>query len=119
MTIAIICLIIGGVIGYFVSFNVTAVTSVYFAISILAAFDSILGGIVATINKTFDLAIFISGFFANAILSVVIIYFGTKVGLDIYLGIVFVFVLRIFQNFAIIRRFLLNKFKKSVKIEKE
>ena len=119
MLIAIICIILGGLIGYLINFNVTAVTSVYFAISILAAFDSILGGIVATINKTFDLAIFISGFFTNAILSVIIIYFGTKVGIDIYLGIVFVFVLRIFQNFAIIRRFLLNKLKKSVKIDKE
>lgn len=119
MIIAIVCLVAGGLLGYFVNFNVTTVTSVYIAIAILAAFDSILGGIVANINKTFDMAIFVSGFFANALLSVGIIYLGSKVGLDIYIGIVVVFVMRIFQNFAIIRRFLLNKLKKSVKIEKE
>jgi len=117
--IAIVCLVAGGLLGYFVNFNVTTVTSVYIAIAILAAFDSILGGIVANINKTFDMAIFVSGFFANALLSVGIIYLGSKVGLDIYIGIVVVFVMRIFQNFAIIRRFLLNKLKKSVKIKKE
>ena len=119
MLIAIICLIIGGLLGYFLNFDVTTVTSVYIAIAILAAFDSILGGIVANINKTYDMAVFISGFFANALLSVAIIYLGTKVGLDIYIGIVVVFVTRIFQNFAIIRRFLLNKLKESVKMKKE
>ena len=117
MLIAILCLVIGGLLGYFINFDVTTVMSVYIAIAILAAFDSILGGIVANINKTYDMAVFISGFFANALLSVAIIYLGTKVGLDIYIGIVVVFVTRIFQNFAIIRRFLLNKLKKSAKIE--
>ena len=119
MVIAIACLILGGLLGYFVNFNVTTVMSVYIAISILAAFDSILGGVVANINKNFDLAVFLSGFFVNALLSVVIIYLGSKVGLDIYIGVVVVFIMRIFQNFAIIRRFLLNKLKNSVKIEKE
>ena len=119
MLIAILCLVIGGLLGYFINFDVTTVMSVYIAIAILAAFDSILGGIVANINKTYDMAVFISGFFANALLSVAIIYLGTKVGLDIYIGIVVVFVTRIFQNFAIIRRFLLNKLKESVKIKKE
>lgn len=118
MIIGIICLLAGILLGYVVSFEVSAITSIYLAISILACFDSILGGIVATINKNFDLWVFMTGFFSNALISMAIIYLGSKVGLDLYIGIVVVFVMRIFQNFAIIRRFLLNKYLKSAKIKK-
>lgn len=117
MAIAIICLVLGGLLGFFINIKVTAEASVYIAIAIFAAFDSIMGGIVAYLNKKFDLPIFISGFFSNAILSISIIFLGTKLGIDIYLAIVIVFTMRIFQNFAIIRRFLLNKYKKCDKIE--
>ena len=118
MVIGIICLIAGVLLGYVTNFPVSAVMSVYIAIALLACFDSILGGIVATINKNFDLWVFVTGFFSNALLAIAIIYIGSKVGLDLYIGIVVVFIMRIFQNFAIIRRFLLNKFAKSVKIRK-
>ena len=118
MVIAIICLILGVLLGLMVNFQVSAVLSVYIAIGILAAFDSILGGIVANINKNFNLAIFVSGFFANALLSIGIIYLGSQIGLDLYIGVMVVFIQRIFQNFAIIRRFLLNKYSKSVKIKR-
>lgn len=117
MTIAIVSLVIGGLLGFFLNIKVSTEASVYIAIAIFAAFDSIMGGIVAYINKKFDLPIFISGFFSNAILSIAIIYLGTKLGIDVYLAIVIVFTMRIFQNFAIIRRFLLNKFKKTDIIE--
>ena len=117
LAIGIICLIIGGLLGFFININVSAEASVYIAIAIFAAFDSIVGGIVAYLNKNFDLPVFISGFFSNALLSIVLIYLGTKLGIDVYVAIVIVFSLRIFQNFAIIRRFLLNKLKKSAKIE--
>ncbi len=118
MVIGIICLLAGILLGYVINFQVSAVLSIYIAIGLLACFDSILGGIVATINKNFDLWIFMSGFFTNALLSIGIIFLGSKVGLDLYIGVVVVFIMRIFQNFAIIRRFLLNKYFQSVKIKK-
>ncbi len=117
MTIAIICLIIGGLLGFFININVTAVASVYIAIAIFACFDSIMGGVVAATNKKFDLLVFLTGFFSNALLSIAIIYLGTKLGIDLYVPIVIVFSIRIFQNFAIIRIFLLNKLRNSAKIE--
>ena len=70
MVIAIICLILGGLLGFFLNIQVTAEASVYIAIAIFAAFDSIMGGLVAQLNKRFDLPIFISGFFSNALLLV-------------------------------------------------
>ena len=119
MAIAIICLVVGGLLGFFLDIKVTAEASVYIALAIFAAFDSIMGGLVAHLNKKFDLSVFVSGFFANSLLSIAIIFLGTKLGIDLYLGVVIVFTMRIFQNFAIIRRFLLNKYKKTDIIEND
>ncbi|MBU5449584.1 small basic family protein [Acetivibrio sp. MSJd-27] len=118
MLFPIIGAIIGVVAGVFIPYTVSASYSIYVAIAILAAFDSMLGGFVAMMNKNFKLLIFITGFFGNAILSVLIVFLGTKLGLDLYIAVGVVFAIRIFQNFAIIRRFLLNKWPKSDKIEK-
>ena len=91
--------------------------SKYLAIAILACLDSVFGGIAALMENRFDMRIFTSGFVGNAILAVGLTYLGEKLGLDLYLAAVFVFGNRIFLNFAIIRRYLLNKFKKQDKIE--
>lgn len=119
MIIAIVCLLAGGLLGFFINIELDAVSSAYTALGILAAIDTIMGGIVSILNKTFDLKIFITGFFGNALLAVGILYLGTILGMDLYTGIVVMFIIRIFQNFAFIRRFLLNKSKKSVKIKEE
>ena len=60
MAIAIACLIIGGLLGFLVNINITAVMTVYVAIGILAAFDSILGAIVATLGVVFPSLVIIS-----------------------------------------------------------
>jgi len=86
--------------------------SKYLAIAILACLDSVFGGIAALMENRFDIRVFTSGFCGNALLAVGLTYLGEKLGLDLYLAAVFVFGNRIFLNFAIIRRYLLNKFKK-------
>ena len=95
------------------------------AIAIIAALDSVFGGIVATIKKNFDLKIFLTGFFGNAILSILLAILGEKLNVDIYLAAIIVFVGRMFTNLAIIRRYYLEKMskiieeKKNKKIEKK
>lgn len=86
--------------------------SKYLAIAILACLDSVFGGIAALMENRFNIHVFTSGFAGNALLAVGLTYLGEKLGLDLYLAAVFVFGNRIFLNFAIIRRYLLNKFKK-------
>ena len=93
--------------------------SKYLAIAILACIDSVFGGIAGYVEKKFDLAVFVTGFFGNALLAVILIYIGEKLSLDLYLAAVFVFGNRMFINFAIIRRYLLNKFKKQDNIVEE
>lgn len=55
--------IIGAVIGIFAPM-VSYTYSGYLAIAIIAALDSVFGGIVATLKKNFNLTIFVTGFLA-------------------------------------------------------
>ena len=86
--------------------------SKYLAIAVLACLDSVFGGVAALMEKRFNIRIFISGFFGNALLAVALTFLGEKLSVDLYLAAVFVFGNRMFLNFAIIRRYLLNKFEK-------
>lgn len=83
--------------------------SSYLAIAIIAALDSVFGGITSVIKKNFDLKIFITGFFGNAILSILLTILGQKLNVDIYLAAIVVFVGRMFTNLAIIRRYYIDK----------
>lgn len=108
-------IILGCIIGAIIGINAPIIPytySGYLAIAIVAALDSVFGGISSTLNKKFDLRIFASGFFGNAILSILLTYLGQKLNVDIYLAAIIVFVGRMFNNLAIIRRHYLDKFKR-------
>lgn len=90
--------------------------SEYIAVAILAFLDSLFGSLAANLQKKFDLKIFITGFFGNALIAIFLVYLGDKLNVDIYLAAVIVFSSRLFNNFSIIRRKLLEK---SEKIKKE
>ena len=110
-----VAIVVGCVIGALIGLNSPIIPytySGYLAIAIIAALDSVFGGISSTLNKTFDLKIFVSGFFGNAILSILLTYLGQKLNVDIYLAAIVVFVGRMFNNLAIIRRYYLDKFVK-------
>ena len=63
--------ILGAVIGIYAPI-VPYTYSGYLAIAIIAALDSVFGGISSTLKKNFDLKIFVTGFFGNAILSILL-----------------------------------------------
>ena len=86
--------------------------SSYLAIAIIAALDSVFGGIASVVKGKFDLKIFITGFFGNAILSMLLTFLGQKLNVDIYLAAIIVFVGRMFTNLSIIRRYFLEKWSK-------
>lgn len=108
-----IAIILGCLIGVFIGLNSPIIPytySGYLAIAIIAALDSVFGGISSTLNKNFDLRIFVSGFFGNAILSILLTYLGQRLNVDIYLAAIVVFVGRMFNNLSMIRRYYLDKF---------
>ena len=112
-----ISIIIGCILGALVGMNIPVISytySSYLAIAIIAALDTVFGGITSVINKNFDLKIFLSGFFGNAILSIALTYLGERLNVDIYLAAVVVFVGRMFTNLAIIRRYYVEKWSKKI-----
>ncbi len=110
-----IAILIGCVIGALIGMNAPIISytySSYLAIAIIAALDSVFGGITSVIKKQFDLKIFATGFFGNAILAILLTILGQKLNVDIYLAAIVVFVGRMFVNLAIIRRYYVDKWSK-------
>ncbi|MCI8760582.1 MAG: small basic family protein [Clostridia bacterium] len=113
-----IAILIGCMLGVILGMNAPMISytySSYLAISVIAALDSVFGGITSVIKKNFDLKIFITGFFGNAILSILLTILGQKLNVDIYLAAIVVFVGRMFTNLAIIRRYYVDKWLKRLK----
>ena len=111
-------MIVACILGVIVGLNVPIISytySSYLAIAIIAALDSVFGGVASVINKKFDMKIFISGFFGNAILAILLTVLGEKLNIDIYLAAIVVFVGRMFNNLGIIRRYYVEKWTDRVK----
>ena len=107
-----IAIILGCVLGAIIGINAPMISytySSYLAIAVIAALDTVFGGIASVVNKKFDIKIFISGFFGNAILAILLTMLGEKLNVDIYLAAIVVFVWRMFINLAIIRRYYVEK----------
>jgi small basic protein len=104
----IIGLLLGVVFAIYFPFNIPADYSIYVGVAILACFDTILGGISAQRRGTFKTDIFLSGFFGNSLLAALITFLGAKLDLPLYLAPVVLFGTRLFNNFAKIRRSILN-----------
>ena len=109
MWLPVLGLILGLAIGYISPFSVPIDYAKYLSVAILAALDSVLGGIRAAQEEHFNSAVFLSGFFRNMLLAGLLAYVGDRIGVDLYLAAVVAFGVRLFQNLAIIRRHLLKK----------
>lgn len=110
-----VAILIGCILGAIIGLNAPVISytySGYLAIGIMAALDSVFGGIKSVLQKNFDLKIFVSGFFINAITAMLLAYLGSKLNVNIYLAAIVVFVGRIFTDMAIIRRYYIEKWSK-------
>jgi small basic protein len=119
MWLPLIGLIIGLILGLLTDIRVPEEYSNYLSIAVLAALDTLIGGIRAHLQNIYDQNVFVSGFFFNIILAASLAFLGVHLGVDLYLAAVFAFGVRLFQNIAVIRRILLAKwFEKRQKSEK-
>ena len=107
----------GVLVGVFMPITIPAKYSIYVAVAILASLDTVCGGYVASLKKKFDLSIFLSGFFLNAILAAILTYIGEKIGIQLYLASIVAFGNRLFFNFGIIRRILIKRYMKKKEVE--
>lgn len=117
--IPILGLIVGLIVGIFLPGEIPSEYSVYVAVAILAALDSVMGGGVAAMQDRFDIRLFISGFIGNVFLAVLLAFIGDKMGIQLYMAAIFAFGTRLFANFATIRRLLIKKYSKNNKIKDE
>ncbi|MFZ5352671.1 MAG: small basic family protein [Bacillota bacterium] len=113
MIIPLLGLLIGIVLGVMSPYKIPLQYSTYMSVAILAALDTVFGGIRSSMEKTFNTQIFISGFFGNAILAALLTYTGDQLGVPMYYAAIFAFGIRLFQNFAIIRRYIFSSPKKN------
>ena len=109
MMLPIVAVLTGIVIGLLFPFSLPAEYGKFLAVALLASLDSVFGGMRAAMEEKFDNAVFISGFFVNALLAGLLVFIGDRLGIDLYYVASLAFGLRIFQNLAIIRRYFLKK----------
>lgn len=99
-------LIVGIFLGYILHISANEkICAVIFLVSL----DAICGGAVAKINQNFSNKILICDFFINNIFGLILIFFGNFFGIDLYYIAIFIFGLRIFKNFSILKQYLLKK----------
>ena len=118
-------LVLGFLLFYFPSHGFEADESLarYTAIAVLAGIDTVLGGLRARLTDKYEDAVFISGFFANAILAGGLVLLGEKLGLEAGIGgervsammiaAVVVFATRIFNNLAALRHLIIERWRES------
>ena len=106
-------------LGLLSDFSIPALYSNYLSLAILAAFDTLLGGIRAHFEHVFNQFIFVTGFFFNITLAIILTFIGEELGVDLYLAAVFAFGWRLFQNIAIIRRRLFDRWQQQKALKKQ
>lgn len=119
MWLPIFGLLIGITLGFLVDFDIPHEYSNYLSIAVLAAFDTLFGGIRAHLQNLYDEVVFVTGFFFNIVLAAGLAFLGVHLGVDLYLAAIFVFGVRLFQNIALIRRILIEKWSISRKKQKK
>lgn len=78
-------LIIGCLLGVVIGIVVPVIPyeyAKYTAVAIMAAFDSVIGAITGSIKKQFDIKIFVSGFFTNAVIAILLTKLGESLDVD-------------------------------------
>ena len=116
MWLPLLGLILGVSLGLLSDIQIPQIYSNYLSIAVLAALDTLFGGIRAHLQQIYDDKVFISGFFFNIVLAAGLAFLGVHLGVDLYLAAVFAFGVRLFQNIAVIRRILLTKWSDRNKV---
>ncbi|HBE79198.1 MAG TPA: DUF1290 domain-containing protein, partial [Firmicutes bacterium] len=95
MYIPIIGALVGIILGVIIPYDIPINFVKYTAIAILAALDAIFGGIRAQLVQKFIFSKFMSSFFTNTALAALLAFIGDTLGIDIYMGAIVVFCIRI------------------------
>ncbi|WP_134684576.1 small basic family protein [Brevibacillus migulae] len=109
MWLPVLGLVLGIAVGLLLDWRVPQEYSSYLSIALLAGLDTIFGGIRSYLERTFNVRIFMSGFFFNILFAAGLAFLGAFLGIDLYLAAIVAFGVRLFNNLAVIRRIILSK----------
>ena len=109
MWLPLIGLLIGIILGLQLPIAVPVGFAKYMSVALLAAFDSVVGGIRANLEGKYDNTVFVTGFVTNTIFAGGLAYIGVQIGVELYLAAVFAFGVRLFENLAAVRRIIIKK----------
>ena len=112
-------LFVGAYFGQYLHIEIPAEMVKYLSIGIMAALDSVFGGIRALYEKKFDAVLMLSGFFTNALLAAALAYIGDMLSIDLYYAAVFAFGVRLFSNLSLIRVYIIGNLRDKEKIYRE
>lgn len=105
--LVIVSLAVGIGLGLAVQPKVPTALTLYLPMAVMAALDSVFGGLRARFEGTFDDRVFVVSLLSNATLAALLVWAGNRLGVeDMSIAVVVVFGVRIFQNLAAIRRIL-------------
>ena len=110
MWLPLLGLVLGVSLGILTDIQIPTEYENYLSIAVLAALDTLFGGIRAQLQHVYDDKVFITGFFFNIALAAGLAFLGVYIGVDLYLAAIFAFGVRLFNNIAVIRRIILTKF---------
>ena len=109
-------LVLGVYFGQYLHIEIPAEMVKYLSIAIMAALDSVFGGIKALYEKKFDGLLMLSGFFTNALLAGALAYIGDMLGVDLYYAAVFAFGVRLFSNLSMIRVHIIGELREKERL---
>lgn len=110
--IPVFALIVGVMLGSILTVEIPLGMAKYLSIAVLAALDSILGGVRGIYEDNFNGVVLLSGFVTNALLAAILAFLGDQLNVDLYMAAVFVFGIRIFNNLSTIRHYIVSAFLK-------
>ncbi|MEI6287069.1 MAG: small basic family protein [Bacillota bacterium] len=109
MIYPVIGIIIGLLIGALFPISIPVFLAKYLSVAVLAALDTAFGGIRSALEDKFNNTVFITGFFTNSLLAVLLVFIGERLSIDLYMVALLAFGLRVFNNLAVIRHHFLKK----------
>ena len=104
IVVAIVCALLGLAVGIFFPVVIPVGYSRYTAVALLAGLDSILGALKASLARTYEPRVFLSGLVTNMALAGGLTFVGDRLGVDLSIAAIVAFGVRIFTNVAAIRR---------------
>jgi small basic protein len=108
IAIPVAALILGFLVVYLKAPAVPSNYAGYVAIAIVAGMDAFAGAGRNWLERRFDEAIFISGFFVNMLLAALLAYLGDKLDVNLYLAVLVALGIRIFNNLGRSRALLVS-----------